>query len=87
MIKRVLKILNNSLSYCLLSNDLLLYNTANNENCGTLEGGGKMLKLKNIRHMHCRKRIRIYGVTWTCQRCGAVFTTEAAWAMHVLRCG
>lgn len=27
------------------------------------------------------------GITWTCRRCGAVFTTEAQYAMHVLMCG
>ena len=29
----------------------------------------------------------VCGITWTCKRCGAVFTTEAQWAMHILMCG
>ena len=30
---------------------------------------------------------RIHCVTWTCQRCGAVFLTQTQWALHVLTCG
>ena len=30
---------------------------------------------------------RVYGVTWTCARCGKVFTTETQYAIHILTCG
>lgn len=34
-----------------------------------------------------KAKSRIYSVTWTCRRCGAVFLTEAQWAIHMLTCG
>lgn len=41
------------------------------------------MKFKRIRGRHAR----IYGVTWTCKRCGAVFLTQSEYAMHLLMCG
>lgn len=33
-----------------------------------------------------RKR-NVFGITWTCRRCGAVFLTEGQYAVHILTCG
>lgn len=29
---------------------------------------------------------KVRGITWTCSKCGKVFTTEAQYAMHILMC-